>query len=157
MSLWFGSEQFAARVDNSIGALTRSDDTFRDAIGHRYWIARGALNMIRHNPVNGVGAGSFRYAFPQYAAADDPFFHAQPPITPYHAHNVVLQVLAETGAIGALGLLCLLALLLLSGIRARRESRPAVAASAIGARPSGIPTASKSCSGAAAIACALRA
>ena len=122
-ALWFGSAQFAGRVDNAIGALTRSDDTFKDAIGHRYWIARGALNMIRHHPVNGVGAGSFRYAFPDYAAADDPFFHAQPSISPYHAHNVILQVLAETGAIGALGLIGLLALLLLAGIRARPESR----------------------------------
>ena len=122
-TLWFASAQFSARVHNAVDALTRSSETFTDAIGHRYWIARGALNMIRDNPLNGVGAGGFRYAFPTYAAAGDPFVNAEPPISPYHSHNVWLEILSESGIIGALGLFALLTLLLVSGIRAAPGTR----------------------------------
>lgn len=122
-ALWFGSAQFAARVNNALGALTNSSETFTDAVGHRYWIARGALNMIRDNPLNGVGAGGFRYAFPSYAAADDPFINAEPPISPYHSHNVWLEILSESGIIGALGLFAMLTIMLVSGIRAPPGTR----------------------------------
>ena len=117
-ALWFGSESFAGRVNSAVGAITASTDVLSDAIGHRYWIARGAVNMIRANPVNGVGAGGFRYAFPDYAAADDPFFNMDPPFNPYHSHQLWLQILSESGIIGAAGLATLLILLVMAGVRA---------------------------------------
>ena len=122
-SLWFGSEDFAARVNATVGSFTGSTVTLSSAVGHRYWIAKGAVNMIRDNPVNGVGAGGFRYAFPDYAAADDPYFNADPPISPYHSHNVWLETLSETGIVGALGLFVLLTLLLAAGIRSPASAR----------------------------------
>jgi O-antigen ligase len=122
-ALWFGSEQFAARINTAVGAITGSTDTLSDAIGHRYWIARGAVNIIRANPVNGVGAGGFRYAFPAYAAEGDPFVNADPPISPYHSHNLWLEILSESGLVGALGLCALLTLLLVAGIRAPASAR----------------------------------
>ena len=121
--LWFGSEQFAARVNTAVGAITGSTDFLSDAIGQRYWIARGAVNMIRANPVNGVGAGGFRYAFPAYAAEGDPFVNADPPISPYHSHNLWLEILSESGLVGALGLFALLTLLLVAGVRAPASAR----------------------------------
>lgn len=121
--LWFGSERFAARVNSAVGAFTGSTETFGDAIGHRYWIARGAANMIRDNPVNGVGAGGFRYAFPDYVAADDPYFHADPPINAYHSHHVWLQILSESGIIGAAALAMLLGLLVVVGVHAHADAQ----------------------------------
>lgn len=122
-ALWLGSERIEGRMSNALGALTGTTATMQDAIGHRIWIWRGALNMIAANPVNGVGAGGFRYAFPAYAAEGDPFVNADPPISPFHSHQLWLEVLAETGAIGALGLFALLTLLLVAGLRAPARTR----------------------------------
>ena len=121
--LWMGSERFANRVESAIGAFTGSTSIRVDAIGHRVWIWRGALKMIAANPVNGVGAGGFRYAFPAYAADGDPFINAEPPVNPYHSHQLWLETLSETGIVGALGLFALLALLLVAGIRAPPSAR----------------------------------
>jgi O-antigen ligase len=117
-ALWLGSEQFAARINTTLGTFTGTTDSLSDAVRHRTWIARGAVNMIQANPVNGVGAGGFRYAFPTYADPDDPYLNADPPISPYHSHNLWLEILSESGIIGALGLLALLTLLVAAGIRA---------------------------------------
>jgi len=122
-ALWLGSGRFANRVESALGAFTGSTSITVDAIGHRVWIWRGALNMIEANPVNGVGAGGFRYAFPTYAADGDPFINADPPINPYHSHQLWLETLSETGIVGALGLFALLGLLLVAGIRAPPSAR----------------------------------
>lgn len=117
-TLWFGSDQFAARVKTGFGSLTGSTNVVLDALGHRFWIARGAWNMFADNPLNGVGAGGFRYAFEEYGDADDPYLHAEPPIVPYHSHNYLLQLLSETGALGAAGIATLLIVLVVAGARA---------------------------------------
>jgi O-antigen ligase len=122
-ALWVGSEPFAVRLENAVGAFTGATTIKEDAIGHRLWIWRGAVNMIEANPVNGVGAGGFRYAFPTYAAEGDPFVNADPPISPFHTHQLWLEILAESGIVGALGLFALLTLLLLTGIRAPASAR----------------------------------
>ncbi len=122
-ALWLGSDRFAARVETALGAFTGSTAIEEDAIGHRTWIWRGALNMIEANPLNGVGAGGFRYAFPEYAAEGDPFINADPPISPYHSHQLWLEMLSESGIVGALGLLALLALLFMAGVRAPPTTR----------------------------------
>ncbi len=122
-ALWAGSERFASRVESAVGAFTGSTPIMEDSIGHRLWIWRGAVNMIAANPLNGVGARGFRYAFPAYAAEGDPFFNADPPINPYHSHQLWLETLSETGVVGALGLFGLLTLLLVAGIRAPASAR----------------------------------
>ena len=122
-ALWAGSERFANRLESAVGAFTGSTVTIEDAVAHRVWIWRGAVNMIEANPVNGVGAGGFRYAFPDYAAADDPFWNMDPPFNPYHSHQLWLEILSESGLVGALGLFALLTLLLVAGIRAPASAR----------------------------------
>ncbi len=58
--------------------------------------------MIAANPLNGVGARGFRSAFPAYAAEGDPFINANPPINPFHSHQLWLEILSESGIVGAL-------------------------------------------------------
>src|SRR3546814_6888622 len=65
----------------------------------RIWGA--ALCMAREQPINGVGARNFRDAFP----ACDP----EPEEVPawgsgpaFHAHQIVLEILSETGVLGLL-------------------------------------------------------
>ena len=122
-ALWASSEGFANRLESAVDAFTGSAVTIKDPVAHRVWIWRGAVNMIEANPVNGVGAGGFRYAFPDYAAADDPFFNMDPPLNPYHSHQLWLEILSESGLVGALGLFALLTLLLVVGIRAPASAR----------------------------------
>ena len=123
VTLWAGSERFANRVGSAVGAFTGSAAVTSDAIGHRLWIWRGAAKMIAANPLNGVGAGGFRYAFPAYAAEDDPYFHDPSIGNPSHSHQLWIEMMSETGVVGALGLLALLALLVMAAVRAPPGTR----------------------------------
>ncbi len=97
--------QVRERIVRTTYALTASDQGMDVALSGRTRIWRGALCMVRNHPVNGVGVRGFRDAFPacdpdrgEVAAwGDGPALHA---------HQVVLEVLSETGI---LGLLCWLA------------------------------------------------
>lgn len=71
------------------------------ALSGRTRIWRAALCMVAEHPINGVGARGFREAFP----ACDP----QPGLVTswgygpaLHAHQLILEVLSETGAFGLL-------------------------------------------------------
>ncbi|UJB18282.1 O-antigen ligase family protein [Lysobacter gummosus] len=71
------------------------------ALSGRTRIWRAALCMVAEHPINGVGARGFREAFP----ACDP----QPGVVTswgygpaLHAHQLILEVLSETGAFGLL-------------------------------------------------------
>jgi O-antigen ligase len=92
----FGSEQAAgpaakAPVDHS--AMERIP------------IFRAALLMYRDHPVNGVGVRAYPYAYFDYAEPGD--VHVAKSDGRYaasHAHNIVLEVMADTGTIGLAGL-----------------------------------------------------
>ncbi|WP_301860552.1 O-antigen ligase [uncultured Megasphaera sp.] len=55
----------------------------------------GAIAMFGDHPVLGIGWGAFKYVYPMYNE-----FIQQAGITIYHAHNMYLNILAETGVIG---------------------------------------------------------
>lgn len=66
-----------------------------------------ALRLIEANPFNGVGIHAFRYAYPQYAPPDGVMLSVndQGEVTgALYAHQIVLEVLSETGIIGMVGL-----------------------------------------------------
>jgi O-antigen ligase len=71
-----------------------------------------AYKMFLDNPVNGVGVRSFRYAYPEYASANDPFVDFSLPKEEQegqtHAHQVVLEFASETGLFGLVGYAILL-------------------------------------------------
>ena len=62
--------------------------------------------MFVAHPLNGVGVRGFRYAYPQYAPENDHFVVSGEACGvgegACHAHQLVLEVLTETGAIGLL-------------------------------------------------------
>jgi O-antigen ligase len=69
-------------------------------------IFKTSLEMYRAHPVNGVGVRAFPVAYPHYAPADD--YHVlrhEDGTGATHAHNIVLEVMADTGTIGLLGLI----------------------------------------------------
>ncbi|OAB86569.1 hypothetical protein AWH69_14760 [Janibacter melonis] len=95
----------AAVVLSRIGSL---GDPSRSPDDHRPQIWELALDAAAHRPVTGVGAGGLE----TWATRTDSALTLEPPL---HAHNLVLTVLSETGAVGALVLVAL-ALVLLHGL-----------------------------------------
>jgi len=72
---------------------------------------RAALEMYADHPVNGVGVRGFPYAYIGYARPGD--IHVKKGDGIYagsHAHNIVLEVMADTGSIGLFGLVLAFAL-----------------------------------------------
>ena len=95
------SPAFEARIDRSLRALQGTEAAVDYASsGRSMHIWPTALRMIEAHPVNGVGVRAFRYAYAQYAAGGDTFANADPDEGALHAHQIVLEVLSETGAIG---------------------------------------------------------
>lgn len=97
------SPAFDARVDRTLHALQGTEAAVDYASsGRSMHIWPTALRMVEAHPVNGVGVRAFRYAYAQYAGTNDQFANADPDEGALHAHQIVLEVLSETGAIGLL-------------------------------------------------------
>jgi O-antigen ligase len=114
------SETFRARVDRTLEFKDGDADT---ALAGRLPIWRTAIAMASAHPVNGVGVRSFRFAYPMHAAPGDPWVDPSGERGAAHAHQIVLELLTETGSIG-------LALWLTAAVllwRARRRAHPGAA------------------------------
>ncbi|MGN6329058.1 MAG: O-antigen ligase family protein [Rhodanobacter sp.] len=102
---WKTSPRFQARMDRTLLALHGTDGSVDAALSGRLDIWDTSARMIAHHPVNGVGVRAFRYAYPHYAPPDDHFLVAEPcgaGLGACHAHQIVLEILTETGALGLL-------------------------------------------------------
>ena len=116
--------------------LVRSADAegVDGALSGRARIWGAAMCMARENPINGVGARGFREAFP--GCDPDPGKQAVWGYGPaLHAHQVVLEVLSETGGFGLLMWLAGVALAWrawrFADDEARERARPAMLAIAV--------------------------
>jgi O-antigen ligase len=97
------SSRFGARIERSLRALQGTETALDEASAGRLRIWRTALAMGAAHPLTGVGVRGFRYAYPEYAVAGDAFVDTRSDTGASHAHQIVLEVFSETGA---LGLLC---------------------------------------------------
>jgi O-antigen ligase len=117
---WHDSARFQTRLQRTLLAFDGSPAALNQALTGRLDIWQVSARMIEGHPLNGVGVRGFRYAYPQYASAEDHFIRAEP-CGPgegaCHAHQLLLEILTETGVIG---LLCWLAGLVLA-LRAWRR------------------------------------
>lgn len=95
----------SVRVDRSLLVFSGDLSSVDNAIGKRLPIWNVALEMIKSNPINGVGARGFRYAYNDYAVAGDPFIDAESEIGAYQTHQLILDLLCNTGLLGLLGFL----------------------------------------------------
>ncbi|HEV8693999.1 MAG TPA: O-antigen ligase [Lysobacter sp.] len=93
--------QVRERIERTTHALSADQQGVDSALSGRGRIWGAALCMAREHPFNGVGARGFRDAFP--ACDPEP---TQPPAwgegPALHAHQIVLEVLSETGGFGLL-------------------------------------------------------
>ncbi|MCX7556041.1 O-antigen ligase family protein [Xanthomonadaceae bacterium JHOS43] len=94
------SERFAQRVDRTAAVLSGDYAALDHALAGRLAIWETAWRMGEAHPVNGVGVRAFRYAYPEFAAPDDPFVDTDGTHGALHAHQIVLELWSETGSIG---------------------------------------------------------
>lgn len=65
------------------------------SVSMRLEMWEGAIAMIGDHPVLGIGWGAFKYVYPLYNELIE-----EAGITIFHAHNMFLNIFAETGSIG---------------------------------------------------------
>lgn len=107
----FQTPSVSFRFNKTISVFTGTSSD--QASSGRVSIFRTSLNMFQDNWVNGVGVRGFRYAYSQYAPQDDRFIKQNPSVGAYHPHNIVSEMLAETGVIGLAGLMTCLGVMVM--------------------------------------------
>lgn len=101
VALGWGSPQVRERLVRTTEALSADHAGMDVALSGRARIWSAAICMVQTHPVNGVGARGFRAAFP--ACDPDPGVEAEWGQGPaLHAHQIVLEILSETGLLGLL-------------------------------------------------------
>ncbi len=130
------SPQVRERIERTTHVVTAADqqDGVDVALSGRTRIWSAATCMVRTHPVNGVGARGFREAFP--ACDPEPGVRAAWGVGPaLHAHQIVLEILSETGVLGLLLWLAGAAMAWrawrYAGQPARDRARPAMLALAV--------------------------
>ncbi len=94
------------RVSRTLTIAQGAESAVDYALSWRLPIFRASIEMYKANPVNGVGVRAFPVAYPNYAPADD--YHVlkhSDGVGATHAHNIILEVMADTGSIGLVGLI----------------------------------------------------
>ena len=113
--------KFSQRIDLTIEAFDLSYEGLDAASSSRLHLWNNALAVIEHHPINGAGVRAYRYAYTQYAEADDPYVSPEGTGMIY-AHQLLLEVASETGLIGLAGLVVFLAMLIRIGWRQSAEN-----------------------------------
>lgn len=132
---WQTSPRFEARMARSLDVLQGTRSGLDVALTGRLDIWHDSLKMVAAHPWTGVGVRAFRYAYPRFAPAHDHFLVAEPCGVgegACHAHQIVLEILTETGVFGLVLWLAGLAIALRAwrqaGAVAREQAWPATLA-----------------------------
>ncbi len=132
---WKTSSRFDARMDRTLAALHDTRHAVNYASSGRLDIWRVTARMIAAHPALGVGVRDYRQAYPHYAPANDHFVTAEACGVgegACHPHQIVLEVLSDTGGVGLALWLAALALAVRAwrkvGPEARRRAFPVTVA-----------------------------
>lgn len=118
---YFSSPLFQQRLDVTRAFTTGTERTLDASSMERVPIFKTAVKMYVEHPVNGVGVRAFPAAYMVYAEPDDVHIRKSGGKSgATHAHNVILEVMSDTGTIGLLGLVAALVFL----YRHRRQTSP---------------------------------
>lgn len=132
------SPPLGERLQRSAEVFAGDADGLDHALSGRARIWSAAACMIREHPLNGVGARGFREAFPACDPAPGEIAAWGTGVA-LHAHQVVLEVLSETGFLGLLLWLAGAALAWrawrYASPPAREDARPAMLALAVSVFP----------------------
>jgi len=100
------SPLFQQRLELTRSVYESTEAAIDSASSDRLPIFAAALRMYVHHPVNGVGVRAFPEAYMVYAKKGDVHIAKSGGKSgATHAHNVVLEVMSDTGTIGLAGLI----------------------------------------------------
>lgn len=125
---WKTSARFDARMQRTLMVFSGNEQSINEAATGRLDIWHTGLRMIEARPLFGVGVRGFRYAYPHYAPANDHFMVAEncgDGVGACHPHQLVMEVLAETGIAGMLLWLAGVAVAVRAWRRAGKAARAA--------------------------------
>ncbi|MBS7458498.1 O-antigen ligase family protein [Coralloluteibacterium stylophorae] len=101
------SDRLMARMERTEAALSGEEEGVDHALSGRLAIWTVAGRMALDHPLTGVGVRGFRCAYPDYAEPGDQFLREGGgsrcdgrPYGAFHAHQIVLEILSETGLAG---------------------------------------------------------
>jgi O-antigen ligase len=94
---------FQARMRTATALATADFDAIDRASSYRLSLWRTGVHMFEHHWVNGIGPRGYRYAYPQYAGADD-FWIARYGRGQTHPHFMLLEIAVEAGVVGLIGI-----------------------------------------------------
>jgi O-antigen ligase len=118
---YFSSPLFHQRINMAHDFVTGADISIDASSMERIPIFENAFKMYREHPVNGVGIRAFSKAYMDFAEPDDILIMKSGGVSgAKHAHNIVLEVMADTGTIGLLGMLAAIGFL----VYHRRKTSP---------------------------------
>lgn len=95
------SPRFEERLARTSAALSGDSQGIDHALSFRLPIWNAAWDMFLANPVTGVGVRGYRHAYAEHVPDDD-IWLLQDGSGAFHAHQIVLELLSETGAMGLL-------------------------------------------------------
>ena len=118
---YLSSPLFQQRLDVTRAFTTGTERSLDASSMERIPIFKTALKMYAEHPVNGVGVRAFPAAYMVYADPGDVHIKKSGGKSgATHAHNVVLEIMSDTGTIGLAGLLAALIFL----FRHRQRTSP---------------------------------
>ena len=132
------SPQVNSRIERTSKLLSTDSEAVDVALSGRLRIWSAAGCMLRDHPLTGVGVRGFREAYPHCdPASGTPAEWGEG--NALHAHQIVLEVLSETGLLGALLWLSGIALAWrawwFADVKARARARPAMQALVVSVFP----------------------
>ena len=95
------------RIDGLANLASGSYELANKGVGKRLDIWTTSISIYSDNWLNGIGPRGFRYAYAEYSDEDN-YFHESGQT---HPHQLVLEIMAETGTIGIIGFLAFLVML----------------------------------------------
>jgi O-antigen ligase len=99
------------RFKATLGLFSKDYNAINTATAYRLPIWETSYEVIKANPINGIGPRGFRHIYKEYASKDDMFIKRND--MPTQPHIIVLEIMAETGLIGFAGYLLALYLVLI--------------------------------------------
>ena len=101
MLLIYTNKPLQDRLLTTAGLFSLDYELTDRATARRLPIWETSVNIIRDHWINGIGPRGFRYVYQQYSTEDNLFYENGTT----HPHQLVLEVLTETGLLGFAGLL----------------------------------------------------
>ena len=97
----FSFPDFSARLQRTFAIIDDSSGSLDHAVSGRLVIWGKAWQIFLDHPVNGVGVDQFQPVYRNYTGPGDQFVDYGRPGA-FHAHQIILEILSETGLLGLL-------------------------------------------------------